>query len=90
MRASDNISDVRFRCLQVSMTSTGFGGQQFWELLRNSAMEREVRSYFTDAKSVLPKRGGAPLQVSKPGLWSALLRAVHSPDPLCRTQEAPT
>ena len=70
------------------MTSQGFGGQQFWELLRNSTMEREVRSYFTDAKSVLPKRGGAPLQVSRPALWSTLLQAVDSrPDPLCRTPQ---
>lgn len=50
-------------CKQVSVASTGFGGQQFWELLRGSAMEAEVRLHYSEARSVLPKRGGTPLQV---------------------------
>ena len=48
---------------QVSVASTGFGGQQFWELLRSSAMEAEVRQHYAEARSVLPKRGGTSLQV---------------------------
>ena len=50
--------------LQMSATSGGFGGQQFWELLRDSPVEREARHFFTEARSALPKRGGLPLQVS--------------------------
>lgn len=58
---------------QVSTASTGFGGQQFWGLLRNSSMELEARHLFLEARSVLPKRGGLPLQVCPAAVHKGIL-----------------
>lgn len=50
--------------MQVSVTSTGLGGQHFWDLLRESNVEQVACGFYVEARSVLPKRGGAILQVS--------------------------
>ncbi len=49
---------------QVSVASTGLGGQQFWELLRDSNLESEARNFYAEARAILPKKGGSILQVN--------------------------
>lgn len=47
-----------------SHTSSGFTGRPFWHALRQSNVERDVRSLFADARQAVRRKGAIPLLVS--------------------------
>lgn len=44
-------------------TGSAFGGPGFWAALRETGVEKEVRSLYLDAKLTLRRKGGLPMQV---------------------------
>ena len=69
-----------------SHTSSGFTGRPFWHALRQSNVERDVRTLFADARQAVRRKGAIPLLVSPS--WPPNKRCLMMPDfPVCYNLE---
>lgn len=65
--------------MQVSAASGSMGGQDFWEALKRSTLEVEVKGLYADTKTALiSKRGGPVLQVRPDAIVVCTRAHMHS------------
>ena len=50
------------RSAQASQASMGFAGHECWAALRSANIDRDVRALFQEARLLLRRRGGLPMQ----------------------------